>query len=248
VRIRRIRARLRTKHRAVQRGPTAQGFVSKPVRTATAADPTTLTALDALAAFAAALLTFRLAGLLAVRWRERRRPELAVWSAALLCYAIASAALAWSTAAEWSNESFRVFYLFGGLLTAALLGTGSLVLTGVRWALPVALVYAGVAIGVAIAVPLDPPITGTDLPHSGEHLALFPARVIAIGGNTIGTLAVIAIALRTLRRRPLGNALVVAGVALAGGGTGLLGYGIAVGSVAIVLAALLLYAGFVVRR
>ena len=204
--------------------------------------------MDALAAFAAAVITFRLAGLLARRWRERRRAELAVWSAALLCYAVASAALAWSTAAEWSNESFRVYYLFGGLLTAALLGTGSLVLGGVRVALPVALLYAGLAIGIALAVPLEPPVSGTDLPHSGEHLALFPARVVAIAGNTIGTLAVIVIALRTLRRRPVGNALVVAGVVLAGGGTGLLGYGVAVGSAAIVAAAVLLYAGFVVRR
>ena len=55
-------------------------------------------------------------------------PELAAWSAALLAYAIASAALAWGAAAGWDTRAFRVYYLFGGLLTAPLLGLGSLLL------------------------------------------------------------------------------------------------------------------------
>jgi hypothetical protein len=203
---------------------------------------------DAIAAFAAALLAFRLAGLLAARWRERRRPELAVWSVALLCYALASGALAWGAAAGWSGAAFRTYYLFGGLLTAALLGTGSLLLAGVRAALPIALVYTGLAIGVAIAVPIDPAIGGTDLPDAGEHLDVFPARVLAITGNAAGTLAVVVVAARSLRRRPIGNTLIVAGVAVAGGGSALLGYGVAGLAVALAVAALLLYVGFVVRR
>ncbi len=39
--------------------------------------------------------------------------------------------------------------------TAALLGVGSLLLVGRRWIAPVALVYAGLAIGIALAVPLQ---------------------------------------------------------------------------------------------
>ena len=92
--------------------------------------------MEALLAFAAALLALRLAGALAGRWRARRRPELLAWTASLLAYAAASAALAWGAAAGWDEPAFRVYYLCGALLTAPLLGLGSLLLTGRRWAVP----------------------------------------------------------------------------------------------------------------
>jgi hypothetical protein len=202
---------------------------------------------EALVAFATALLALRLTGRLAGRWRERRAPELAVWSATLLAYALAAAALAWSAAAGWSDASFRAYYCFGGLLTAALLGAGSLVLAGRRWALPVALVYAGFAAGVAVAVPLTRPVSGTAIPDAGEHLDFFPARLLAVLGNGLGTVAVVAVALATLRRRPIGNALIVAGVAVAGAGSALFGLGEASTAASLGLAALLLYGGFVAR-
>ena len=88
--------------------------------------------MDALLAFAAALLSVRLAAQLAQRWRLRHRPELAAWTGSLLAYAAASAALAWGAAAGWNDAAFRVYYLAGGLLTAALLGAGSLLLVGRR--------------------------------------------------------------------------------------------------------------------
>jgi hypothetical protein len=201
---------------------------------------------EAVVAFAAALLAFRLAGRLAGRWRARRAPELAAWSASLLAYAIAAAALAWGAAAGWSGPSFRVYYLFGGLLTAPLLGAGSLLLVRRRWALPLALVYAGVATGVAIAVPLDRPVAGTAIPDAAEHLDLVPARLLAVLGNVAGTIAVIAVAAWTLRRRPLGNALILAGVAVAGAGSTLFGLGEASTAASLAVAALLLYGGFVV--
>src|SRR5947208_11774330 len=108
---------------------------------------------EQLLAFAAGLVALRLGGRLAARWRARRAPELAAWSAALLAYAVASAALAWGAAAGWDGGAFRVYYLFGGLLTAPLLGLGSLLLAGRRRAVGVALVYVGLAIGVAVASP-----------------------------------------------------------------------------------------------
>ena len=206
---------------------------------------TTLVAVDALVAFAAALLTLRLAGRLAGRWRERRAPELALWSASLLAYALAAGALAGSAAGGWSDASFRIYYLCGGLLTAPLLGAGSLALVGRRWATPVALVYAGLAAGVAIAVPLTSAVSGTAIPHTGEHLDFFPARVLAVLGNGLGTVAVVVVAAATFRRRPLGNALVVAGVAVAGAGSALFGLGVASAAASLAVAALLLYGGFV---
>jgi hypothetical protein len=203
-------------------------------------------AVEALLAFAAALLALRLAGDLFARYRARRAPQLAAWSASLLAYAVASAALAWGAAAGWDDRAFRVYYLCGGLLTAPLLGVGSLLLTGRRWAAPVGLVYAGLAAGIAIAVPLTAPVTGTSIPKAQEHLDFVPARLVAVLGNGLGTLAVVAIALLTIRRRPLGNGLLLGGVAVAAAGSAVAGLGAAPTAAFIAAAAAILYAGFVV--
>jgi hypothetical protein len=200
---------------------------------------------DALLAFAAALVSLRLSAELVRRFRRRRAPELLAWAAALAAYAAAAGALAWGAAAGWSAAAFRVYYLAGGLLTAPLLGAGSLLLVRKRWAAPVALVYAGLAVGVAVAVPLEGAFAGTDVPEAQDVLELWPARVLAIAGNSLGTLAVVLVALATLRRRPLGNALLLAGVGVAAVGSGLAGLGVGALAPVLAIAALLLYAGFV---
>jgi hypothetical protein len=192
--------------------------------------------MDVLLAFGAALLALRLAG------RLLRRRHL-LWGAALASYALAAAALAWSAAAGWDGASFRVYYLFGGLLTAPLLGAGSLALAGVRAAVPVACAWAGLAAGIVLAEPVHGAFAGTAIPAAQGHLDLFPARIAAIAGNSLGTLAVVAVALLTFRRRPAGNALVLAGVAAAAVGSALAGLGVAATSGAIALGVLLLYAG-----
>jgi hypothetical protein len=201
--------------------------------------------MDAVLAFAAALLSLRLSADLAGRFRRHRAPQFAAWSAALAAYAVAAGALAWGAADGWSAPAFRVYYLAGALLTAPLLGAGSLLLTGRRWAGAVALAYAGVAVGVAIAVPLHTGLAGTDVPRAQDVLAFFPARLLAIVGNSAGTLAVAFVALATFRRRPLGNALLLGGIAVAALGSGLAGLGVGVLAPVVAAAAALLYAGFV---
>ena len=201
--------------------------------------------MDALLAFAAALVSLRLSGDLVRRFRDRRAPELAAWAAALAAYAVAAGALAWGAAAGWSDAAFRVYYLGGGLLTAALLGAGSLLLVGRRWAAPVALAYAGLAVGIALAMPLQEPISGTAIPEAQDVLDVWPARIAAIVGNSLGTLAVVVVAVTTLRSRPVGNALILAGVAVAAVGSGLAGLGVGALAPVIAAAAILLYAGFV---
>jgi hypothetical protein len=201
--------------------------------------------MDALLAFAAGLVALRLSADLARRHRALRGPQFAAWSAALATYAVAAAALAWGAADGWSGAAFRVYYLAGGLLTAPLLGTGSLLLTGRRWAGAVALVYTGFAVGVAIAMPLHGNASGTDVPSAQDVLSFWPARLLAIAANSLGTLAVVGVALATFRRRPLGNALVLAGVGVAAVGSGLAGLGVGALAPTVAIAALLLYAGFV---
>ena len=201
--------------------------------------------MEALVAFAATLVSLRLSADLVGRYRARPGPGLLAWAGALGAFAAGSGALAWGAAAGWSNPAFRVYYLFGALLAAALLGAGSLQRAGVRWVGPLTLVYIGLAVGIAIAVPLATPVSGSSIPEAQTYLALFPARVLAIVANSLGTLAAVTVAVMGLRRRPLGNALVLAGLAVAALGSALAGLGQAESSVFTALAAVLLYGGFV---
>jgi len=203
--------------------------------------------MNELVAFGAALLALRLAGLLARRWRATHRAELAAWAWALAAYAVAAGAIAWGEAAQWDGRTFRVYYACGALLTAPLLGVGSLALAGVRRATAVGLLYAGLAIGVAIAMPVHGVFAEHGLPPAQDHLALVPGRLLAIVANSLGTLAVVGVALRSLRRRPLGNTLIVLGVAAAAIGSGAAGLGAGGAAVGIAVGAVLLYAGFSAR-
>jgi hypothetical protein len=201
--------------------------------------------MDVLIAFAAALLALRLAGDLARRWRRTGRSELGWWAWSLAAYAVAAAAIAWGEAAGWDARAFRVYYAAGGLLTAALLGAGSLVLAGIARTRTVALLFSGLAVGVALAMPVHGAFAAHGIPAAQDHVAFLPARLLAILANVAGTLAVVAVALRSIRQRPLGNSLIVLGVAAAATGSGLAGLGAAGTSVGIALGAALLYAGFV---
>jgi hypothetical protein len=93
-------------------------------------------------------------------------------------------------------------------------------------------------------VPLTAPVTGASIPEAQEHLDFWPARFVAILGNSVGTLAVVAVALATIRRRPVGNSLILAGVAVAAVGSAVAGLGAAPTAVFIAAAAVLLYGGF----
>ena len=203
--------------------------------------------MEPLLGLGAALLALRLSGRVLGRWRTRRAPELLAWGAALLAYAAASAALAWGAAAGWDARAFRVYYLFGGLLTAPLLGAGSLLLWGRPWAAPAAVAYAGLAVGLAVAVPLHG-MFGDGIPAAQDHLDFVPARLVAVIGNSLGTIAVVGVAAATFRRRPLGNALIVAGVVVAAVGSTLAGLGEAGTAAFAAAAAVLLFAGFLSRR
>jgi hypothetical protein len=189
-------------------------------------------------------VSLRLAAELARRARRVTppSPELIAWSAALAAYAVAAGALAAGSAGGWHDATFRVYYLFGGLLTVPLLAVGSLLRASRHWATAVGLVYTGLTVGVAVAMPIAPAIAGEGIPRAQDHLDLFPARVLAIAGNSIGTLAVVAVAVATLRRRPVGNALILAAVAVAALGSGLSRLDEAVTAGLLALAASLLYA------
>ena len=199
---------------------------------------------NAILAFAASLVALRLAGAIAGRWRATRRPELAAWAWSLSAYAIAAAAIAWGEAAQWDARAFRVYYAAGALLTAPLLGVGSLLLAGVRRSASIGLAYAGLAVGIAVAMPVHGVFAAHGIPPAQDHLAFAPARLAAILANALGTLAVVVVAIRSLRRRPVGNTLIVLGVAAAAVGSGVAGLGAGGAAIGIAVGAILLYAGF----
>jgi hypothetical protein len=197
---------------------------------------------SALLGFAAALVALRLAGRL---FSRRSRPEMLIWAWSLAAYAVAAGAIAWGEAAQWDARAFRVYYAAGALLTAPLLGAGSLALAGLRRAGAIAFGYAGLAIGVALAMPVHGVFAAHGIPPAQDHLTFAPARLLAITANILGTAVVVAVALRSIRRRPLGNSLIVLGVAAAAAGSGTAGLGAGGAAVGIAAGAALLYAGFV---
>jgi hypothetical protein len=190
---------------------------------------------DVLLSFAAALVSLRLAGRLL---RARRF----AWAGSLLTFAAAAGAMAWGTAHGWDSASFRVYYLAGALLSAPLLGIGSLELAGRRWAAPVGLLYTGLAIGVAAAMDVHGSFGSTSVPHAQDHVDVLP-RVVAIVGSSLGALAVVVVAVTTVRRRPFGNALLVGAVAVAAIASALTQTAVAAAAAAFAVAAGLLYAG-----
>jgi hypothetical protein len=189
---------------------------------------------DALLSFAAALISLRLAGRLV---RARRY----AWAGGLLSFAAAAAMIAWGSAHGWDAPSFRVYYVAGALLSAPLLGFGSLQLAGVRWAGTACLVYVGLAVGVASAMPLHGTFGSTDVPRAQDHVDVWP-RVLAIGASSLGALAVLGVALVTLRRRPQGNALLVAAVLAAAAASALTQTAVAAAAACFALSSALLYA------
>ena len=97
-------------------------------------------------------------------------------------------------------------------------------------------------------MPLESPVAGNSIPEAQEHLAFFPARLLAIVGNVAGSLALIVVAVKGFRRRPIGNALLLAGFATAAAGSALAGLGAAETAAFIAVGAGLLYAGTITAR
>jgi hypothetical protein len=189
---------------------------------------------NALLSFAAALVSLRLAGLLL---RRRRY----AWAGGLVSFAAAAAAMAWGSAHGWDAYSFRVYYLAGALLSAPLLGFGSLQLADRRWASPVALSWSGLAIGLVLGLRVHGTFAGSEVPRAQDHVDALP-RVLAIAASSLGTLAVVVVAVLTLRRRPFGNVLLLAAVGAAAAASVLTQTAVAAAAACFALAAALLYA------
>lgn len=112
----------------------------------------------------------------------------------MLCFAAGAGAFFFATAVGWNSFLFRLFYLFGGVLTVPVLALGTCYLLGSRrladrLALGVALLGAFSA-GVVLTAPLRIPLADDRLNEGREVFGVLP-RVLAAGGSALGAAVVI---------------------------------------------------------
>ena len=174
------------------------------------------------AAFAAAVLR---------QYAARGRPHQLAWGVALSMFAVASVALTIGVTAGWTPLSFKLYYLFGAMLNVPWLALGTVVLlagrTTGRAYLALLALFSALSTVLVAAASVDPAdLAGRLLPEGKEFLPV-AVRVLAVLGNTTGTLIVVGGALasglamrhrRDLRARFEGTLLVALGVLLAAGG------------------------------
>jgi hypothetical protein len=173
------------------------------------------------AAFATAVLR---------QYVARRRLHQLAWGVGLAMFALASLALTTGVAAGWTPVGFKVYYLFGAMLNVPwlALGTVSLLagpLARRAYLAGLALFTAASTVLLALAEVGAADLTGR-VPEGKAFLPV-PVRVLAVLGNTVGTVVVVGGAVasglalrhrRELRPRFEGNLLVALGVLLAAGG------------------------------
>ena len=174
------------------------------------------------AAFAVAVLR---------QYAARRRPYQLAWGIALSMFTVASLALTVGVVAGWTPVSFKLYYLFGAVLNVPWLALGTVELLAglaVRRAYLAAMaVFTLVSvILVALARVTAADLAGRLLPEGKEFLPV-AVRVLAVVGNTVGTLVVVGGAVasglamrsrRDLRPRFEGTLLIALGVLLAASG------------------------------
>jgi hypothetical protein len=174
------------------------------------------------AAFAVAVLR---------QYAARHRPYQLAWGIALSMFTVASLALMAGVVAGWSPVSFKLYYLFGAVLNVPWLALGTVELLAglaVRRAYLAALaVFTLVSvILVALARVTAADLAGRLLPEGKEFLPV-AVRVLAVVGNSVGTLVVVGGAVasglamrsrRDLRPRFEGTLLIALGVLLAASG------------------------------
>lgn len=134
------------------------------------------------------------------QYRERPRPYKLLWTLGLLFYGIAAGAAFAGETGHWSVADYKTWYFFGGVLTAAYLGLGSLYLQAPRR-------VSQVAVGVAVALSLYACVRVLTAPVDAAHvtqLAALPTanvtnvknfsimptdvRIIAVVMNIVGAL------------------------------------------------------------
>jgi hypothetical protein len=184
---------------------------------------------DAVPPVAASLLALAFAFMLARSFLRRPSGQKALWAAGFALFATAAASEALAQRSGWNPGLFRLYYLAGGVLTVAFLGSGSAWLLLPRRGRDVllgALVAASAAAAVTVLLaPVDvqvlaaaasgePPANGA----FGGHVFLW-----AIALNSVGTLFLVGGSLLSIvrRQRVRANVWIACGAIAVAASTGL---------------------------
>ena len=185
--------------------------------------------LDSLLPLCAALVAGAFAVLLLRSFRRRPSGEKALWAAGFVLFGIAAACEAAAQRAGWTSGLFRAYYLTGGVLTVAYLGSGSAWLLLPRRGRDLLLggmLVATAAAAVSVALS---PVSGAALaatahgrPPANSALAGH-AFLWAIALNSFGTLFLVGGSLYSIarRRRVRPNVWIGAGALVVALATGL---------------------------
>lgn len=203
------------------------------------------------------------------RYVVRRKPHFLFWGIGLAMFGVGSFAEAYFSAIGWSPIVFFGWYLFGAALNAAWIGHGTLLLLArKRWrnVVTILLVLSSIFatyLMLQVMPGLDEGVFNQALPISEQYREIMPAiedgasvRLSTPFFNIYGLITLVGGALwsawlflrkRVLPNRVIGNVLIAAGALSIGFASTLTRLGIGeflyVGEL---IAALLMYAGFVV--
>lgn len=127
------------------------------------------------------------------QWWWRRKPYQFAWGVALAMFALAAVVEGMAAALGWSNASYRLYYLFGGLLDVLWLGTGSILILLRQRGAVVVLTIVGIVSAVAIVgiatAPVHDALLRQAVPPRGAIGGIGP--ILAPITNSLGSLALI---------------------------------------------------------
>ena len=134
---------------------------------------------------------------------KTRSKHLLAWLVSMVAFAVASVALWAGAAFGWEVATFRVFYLFGAILSVPPLALGTLYLLGnEKTADRIAVAVAALslfAVGVLAAAPTTGGLSVIGLPRGADVFSGLP-RLLAAFASIAGTLVVITGAVWTLQQ------------------------------------------------
>jgi hypothetical protein len=164
-----------------------------------------------------------------LQFRSRGKPYQAAWAFALLLFALASQQEALGILRGWGDYTYKLYYLFGGILDVAWLGAGTVLLLAPRRYAAAVTIGMGVLSVVAVAAVAvsvtHPELLRAEIPPRGSLTG--PATLLAPLTNIVGSLLLIggaaysawkAYRRRDMVNRVLGTALIAAGALIVAAG------------------------------
>lgn len=124
------------------------------------------------------------------RWTSRRRPYQLVWAIALAMFSLAAFTEAVAQAGGWTDLTYRIYYLFGGLLNVTWLALGTLYLflgRRAHVATAVVLVLSAISVTAILLSTTNAHLLQAAVPPRGalEGPAVILAPILNILGSVI---------------------------------------------------------------